>query len=323
MARKPRIHTPGAVYHVILRGNGRQDVFFDEKDRCRFYDILQNSCVRFRYRIHAFCLMTNHIHLAVQVGEIPLSRIMQNVSLRYTQWFNWRHKKSGHLFQGRYKAVMVDADSYLLELAAYIHLNPVRARVCVLPEKYRWSSHLAYLGKESLLWLETSSVLSQFSIMVGNARSKFARFVADRLAEGRRKEFHGEKNIDGRIFGGDCFVDDILAKTEMLPERKPDVNAVVSAVKKLYGMDDDRLKAKGQERTASEARSLAAWATLELTDGKLTELARQLGRDPSTLTCAVRRLEKRLEQDSQLADKIEQLRRELLSGCSSLLVPTP
>ncbi len=297
---------------MILRGNARQDVFSDDKDRYRFYDILQNSCERFRQRIHAFCLMTNHVHLAVQVGEIPLSRIMQNVSLRYTQWFNWRHKKSGHLFQGRYKAVMVDADAYLLELAAYIHLNPVRAHICDRPEKHRWSSHLAYLGKERLSWLETGSILSQFSMTISKARSKFAGFVGDRLAEGRREEFHGEKTIDSRIFGDDSFVDVALAKAESLPEQKPDVNAVVAAVKKLYKMGDDRLRAKGQERVASEARGLAAWATLELTNGKLTELARHVGRDPSTLTCAVRRLEKRLGQDSLLADKIERLRRELL-----------
>lgn len=311
MARKPRIHTPGAIYHVILRGNARQDIFADDKDRYRFYDILQKSCERFQNRIHAFCLMTNHIHLAVQVSEIPLSRIMQNVSLRYTQWFNWRHKKSGHVFQGRYKAIMVDADAYLLELAAYIHLNPVRARITDRPEKHRWSSHRAYLGKESLSWLNTDSILSQFSKNVREARVKFAGFVGERAADGRREEFHGEKNIDSRIFGDDSFIDVVLAKSETLQEHKPDVNAVVEAVKKLYGIGDERLRTQGQERAASEARSLAAWATLELSGGKLTELARQVGRDPSTLTCAVRRLEKRQERDSRLADKMERLRQDL------------
>lgn len=311
MARKPRIHTPGAIYHVILRGNARQDIFSDDKDRYRFYDILQKSCERFRNRIYAFCLMTNHVHLAVQISEIPLSRIMQNVSLRYTQWFNWRHKKSGHVFQGRYKAIMVDADAYLLELAAYIHLNPVRARITDLPENYRWSSYRTYLGKESLSWLDTDSILSQFSKKAREARLKFAGFVGERAADGRRKEFHGEKNTDSRIFGDDSFIDAVLAKSESLPEHKPDVNAVVEAVKKLCGIGDERLRTQRQERAASEARSLAAWATLELSGGKLTELARHVGRDPSTLTCAVRRLEKRLERDSKLADKMEWLRLNL------------
>ena len=149
MPRKPRIHAEGAVYHVILRGNARQEIFSDDRDRFRFYDILHKSYERFRYRIVAFCLMSNHIHLAVQVGEVPLSRIIQNVAQRYTQWFNWRHQKCGHLFQGRYKAIMVDADSYLSELAAYLHLNAVRARIVQRPEQYLWSSQRVYLGKET------------------------------------------------------------------------------------------------------------------------------------------------------------------------------
>jgi REP element-mobilizing transposase RayT len=109
MARKPRLHYPGAFYHVILRGNFRQDTFLVE---------------RYRYRIHAFCLMSNHVHLAIQVGVVPLSRIMQNFCFRYTRWLNQQQERVGHLFQGRYKAVLLDADSYLLELTRYIHLNP-------------------------------------------------------------------------------------------------------------------------------------------------------------------------------------------------------
>ena len=313
MARKPRIHAPGATYHVILRGNARQDIFSDDQDRYRFYEILQKAHERFRFRVHAFCLMTNHVHLEIQVGEFPLSRIMQNIALRYTQWFNWRHKKSGHVFQGRYKAVMVDADAYLLELAAYIHLNPVRAGMTDQPENHRWSSHRAYLGKENLSWLETGFILSQFSTDEKKARTQFARFVGGRVNEGRRDEFHGVKTQDSRIFGDDRFVDIVLAEAESLPERKPDVHAVVAAVKTIYGLSDELLRSRGRERKSCEARGLAAWATLEISSGKLTELAKLLGRDSSTLTCAVRRMEKRREKDSSLVDKMERLRREILN----------
>jgi putative transposase len=100
MARKPRIAYPGALYHVILRGNDGQTIFFDDKDRTRFYLLLQEGIERFGHRVHGFCLMTNHVHLAIQMGEIPLSRILQNLSFRYTRWVNWRQKRSGHLFQG-------------------------------------------------------------------------------------------------------------------------------------------------------------------------------------------------------------------------------
>ena len=107
MARKQRVHYPAALYHVIIRGNARQEIFFDDVDRSRFYLLIQEGLERYEHRIHAFCLMTNHIHLAIQVGDMPLSRIMQNISFRYTQWINWWYKRSGHLFQGRFKAVLV------------------------------------------------------------------------------------------------------------------------------------------------------------------------------------------------------------------------
>ena len=167
MARKPRVYYPGALYHVTLRGNAGQAIFFDNRDRTRFYLLLQEGIERFRHRIHAFCLMSNHVHLAIQVGDIPLSRIMQNLSFRYTRWINWRQNRSGHLFQGRYKAVLVDADAYLLELTRYIHLNPVRAGIVKEPEDSPWSSHRAYLGREVISWLTTDWVLSQFSKRVG------------------------------------------------------------------------------------------------------------------------------------------------------------
>jgi len=138
MPRKPRIHYPGALYHVMLRGNGGADVFLEDGDRYRFYLLLQEGVERFGFRIHAFCLMDYHIHLALQVGEISLSRIMQNLSFRYTQWINWRTKRKGHLFQGRYKAILIEEDEYLLQLVAYLHLNPVRAGMIDNPIDYRW-----------------------------------------------------------------------------------------------------------------------------------------------------------------------------------------
>jgi REP element-mobilizing transposase RayT len=110
MARKSRIHYPGAVYHAMLRGNAGDPIFFADRDRYRLYLILQYAVEKFGCRIHAACLMTNHIHLVMQVGEMPLSRIMQNVSLRYTKWVNSTQGRTGHVFQERYKALLIDAD---------------------------------------------------------------------------------------------------------------------------------------------------------------------------------------------------------------------
>ena len=141
MARTPRIHFPGAFYHVMLRGKGGADIFLDEQDHSRFYLLLQESVERFGSRVHAFCLMDNHVHLVLQVGTIPLSRMLQNLSFRHARWINWRRKTVGHVFQGRYQAILIDADNYLLQLVAYLHLNPLRAGMVKRPEDYPWSSH--------------------------------------------------------------------------------------------------------------------------------------------------------------------------------------
>jgi len=308
MARKPRIHYPGAVYHVILRGNARQDIFLDDKDRYRFYLFMQEGIERFGHRVFAFCLMTNHVHLALQVGEVSLSRIMQNLTFRYTRWVNWRLKRSGHLFQGRYKSVLVDEDTYLLELCAYIHLNPVRASMVEAPDSYPWSSHKAYLGNELIPWLNTDYILSQFSTTLSRARRQFVEFVAERSEDGHQEEFYGKGSMDNRVMGEDRFVENVLEKTESIPVRKPGIEEVLQEIKKLFDLQEEDIVASGQKRLQSEARSMAAWAVQELTDEPLTKLAVRLGRDPSSLSAAIRRLELRRKNEAACEEKVAKLR---------------
>jgi len=180
-------------------------VFLGNDDR--FYLLLQEGTIRFGYRIHAFCLMTNHLHLALQCGDTPLPRAMQNLSFRHTRWINWRNNRTSHLFQGRYKAVLVDSDGYLLELVRYIRMNPVRAGMAKMPDAYRWSSHHAYLGKEFLPWLTTDEVLSRFGTAESRARAGYASFLFDGLGEGHRPEFHGKGETDSRLLGDDHFLE--------------------------------------------------------------------------------------------------------------------
>ncbi len=311
MARKPRLHYPGALYHVILRGNGGQDIFFDAEDRCRFFLLVQEGIERYGHRVLAFCLMTNHIHLAVQVGNIPLSRIMQNLSFRYTRWINRRRGRTGHLFQGRYKAILVDADPHFLELIAYIHLNPVRAGITATPEDYPWSSHRAYLGADSVSWLCSDYALGQFSQDVNQSRRQFAEFVAERIPEGHREEFYGKGSMDPRVIGEDRFVEDVLGQADSLFGNKPSLDEVLEGVAKIYHLEGGEISAAGKRRRFSEARGLAAWAVLELTDATLTELAVRLGRDVSTLSTAGRRFEARRKQDLDVGEKVELLKKEL------------
>lgn len=311
MARKPRIHYPGALYHVILRGNAGQDIFFDEKDRCRFYLLLQEGLERYGHRVLAFCLMTNHVHIAIQVGDVPLSRIMQNLCFRYTRWVNWRQKRIGHLFQGRYKAILVDADSYLLELVSYLHLNPVRANQVDLPEDYPWSSHNAYLGKETISWLQAEPVLSLFSQNLVQARHQFSEFVSERRLDGHQCAFYGKGAADRRIMGEDNFVEKVLEQTENMPVQKPGIETVLDVIKQLYDLNDEYLQSPSQERKLCEARSFAAWAVHEMTDAPLTELAARVGRESSSLSASIRRLELRRRKDKAYAEKLADLKRTL------------
>lgn len=307
MARKPRIHIPGALYHVIIRGNARQDIFFDDADRYRFYLFMQEGTERYGHRIFAFCLMTNHIHLAIQVADVPLSRIMQNLSFRYTRWINSRLKRTGHLFQGRFKSVLVDADSYLLELIAYIHLNPVRAGMVTDSETYPWSSQRAYLNKESIAWLNTEYVLNMFSTNISDARTLFSQFVIDRKSDGHRDDFHGKGSLDSRIMGEDHFVESVHLQHEPDLLRKPTLDAIVTAVLNIYMLQENELVTSGRQRLYSEARGMLSWAVLEHSDATLTELSRRLNRDVSTLSVAGRRFDLNRYSDPKCGERFAQL----------------
>ena len=309
MARKPRIHLSGGFYHVILRGNAGQSVFPAAVDRYRFFLLLQEGTCRFGYRVHAFCFMTNHIHLVLQPGEIPLSRSMQNLSFRYTRWINWREKRTGHLFQGRYKAVLVDGDIYLQELVRYIHLNPVRADMVQSPEEYPWSSHRAYLGKEFFPWLTMDVVLEQFSKSSGKARTAYEAFVLDGLGEEQQPEFSGGGE-DSRLLGDDSFADKCLSwRGDMA--RHLTLQEIIDKVCNAYVIDEAGLKTSSQQRVASEARAVVGWLAREMGCATFTAVGKFVNRDVGSISSSVRRLSKRMQEEQELADRVRSVKRIL------------
>jgi REP element-mobilizing transposase RayT len=310
MGRKPRLHYPGALYHVILRGNAREKIFFANLDRNRFYLFLQQAVERYRFRVHAYCLMTNHIHLALQVSDIPLSRVLQSLVGRYTRWVNWRKNRVGHLFQGRYKAIMVDADTYLAELVRYIHLNPVRAKMVGVPEEYPWSSHRAYCGEETIPWLTTEFVLNSMSQSESDARHNFQEFVIDAIADGHRQEFHGGSEADSRLLGDDTFADKILDEAERRSRMKIPVERFLEEVCIHYSLESLQ-ELSGRNRKASEARGVAARLAMEAGICTLTELAVKMGRDVSTLSSAAERIRVREKRERQIAEQVAALSRQL------------
>ncbi len=141
MARKSRIEYERAFYHIISRGNQRRKVFKDEKDFQKYLTLLAFYKERYKYFLYAYVLMNNHVHLLIETRKNPLSKIIQGITQSYTMYFNRKYRTVGHLFQGRYKAILCDKEAYLFSLIKYIHLNPVRARIAKSAEEYRWSSY--------------------------------------------------------------------------------------------------------------------------------------------------------------------------------------
>lgn len=178
MTRPLRIEFPGALYHVTSRGNARAAIFADDIDRELFLETLGQVVERFNWRCHAYCLMDDHYHLMIETPDGNLAAGMRQLNGVYTQRFNRRHRRVGHVFQGRFKAILVDRDSYLLELCRYIVLNPVRARMVRRVDGYRWSSYRATAGSaEPPSFLSYEWVLSQFAQTEGVARRKYREFV--------------------------------------------------------------------------------------------------------------------------------------------------
>ncbi|HBB41596.1 MAG: transposase [Nitrospirae bacterium CG2_30_70_394] len=317
MARQPRLHLPGGVYHVMLRGNGGREIFSAEEDYRYLYGLLAEGVGRFGYRVHAFCCMSNHLHLAVQTGEETLSRGLQNVAFRYARRVNRREERIGHLFQGRYKAILVDRDSYLLELVRYIHLNPVRAGLVAEPEAYPWSGHRAYLGKDALPWLTTDWILGQFGGRLGVARRRYQEFVHQGVGEGHRDDFHGGGD-DTRLLGDDEFSKEALGAEYSPLAARVSLDDLVTVVCDEWGLPEGALAIAGQGRRVSDVRAAVGWLARELGCATLAEVGRRTNRTGSSVTSAVQRLSARVAQDRDLSERLERLRDRLSAKFATL-----
>lgn len=199
MSRPIRIEFPNALYHVTSRGDRREDIFEGDDDRLMFLSILEQVITQFNWICHAWCLMDNHYHLLIQTPDGNLSKGMRQLNGVYTQASNRRHRRTGHLFQGRFKAILADSDAYLLELTRYIVLNPVRAGVVKKPGDWSWSSYRASVGLVSVApWLEVDGLLAQFAKRRSLAQERYAQFVAEGI-----KTASPWSNLKGQVFLGD------------------------------------------------------------------------------------------------------------------------
>ena len=201
MSRPLRIEYSGAVYHVTSRGNARQDIYLDDEDRRRFLKTVQQVADRFNWLCHAYCLMPTHYHLLIETVDPTLSRGMRHLNGVYTQTFNRRHRRVGHVFQGRFKAILVERDAYLLELSRYVVLNPVRAKMVQAAENWPWSSYRVTAGlTESTGLVSTDCLLAGFGRDRLKARRGYRQFVASGRGLSPWEELKGQIYLGSESF---------------------------------------------------------------------------------------------------------------------------
>lgn len=286
MARKPRIELEGALYHVITRGNQKQRIFKATGDYTKYLEILTDYKDKYRYFLYAYALMNNHVHLLIETQQVPLSKLLQGIDQRYTMYFNWKYKTVGHLFQGRYKAILCDKDQYLLSLIKYIHLNPVRRELVKSPEEYPWSSHRFYSDKSDEAGLvDAVKVLRMFSEDMPSARREYRIYMGEGpiVSQGN---IYGV--IDQRILGDEGFV------AKVMPERKDNIrlkrrpreytlSELADGIQKVYGVKLKEMQENGKGVKISLGRKLFSLVASEH-GYKGKEMAEYIRKDPAMIT---------------------------------------
>ena len=337
MPRGPRLDAPGVLHHVMARGIERRKIFLEEADYRDFVDRLEKTLVEGGGICYAWSLMPNHFHLLIRTGSSTLMRVMQRLMTGYAVNFNFRHKRVGHLFQNRYKSIVVEEEPYLLELVRYIHLNPLRAKLVQGMEgldRYPWSGHAVLMGKRKMDSQDVDEVLGRFGDQAGRARGKYRIFVEEGIPQGRRPELQGGGLIrslggweeakkqqrrkerilsDTRVLGTGDFVSRVLQDSDRKEESKKslDFPVMFGKVSAALGIPVDKIKGSGKGGKLSDARALISFLAVEEYGIRGSEIARELGLSRSSVYRSVKR-------GKELVSKQPELKNALLDSQSSM-----
>jgi REP element-mobilizing transposase RayT len=323
MARPLRIEYPGAYYHVINRGNAGETIFKSNRDREKFLEYLATAAGRFAIVIHSYCLMPNHYHLLIETTEANLSAAIQWLNVSYATYFNRKRKRQGHLFQGRFKAILVEADGYLAQLSRYIHLNPVKAKMVEAPQDYPWSSYAFFVGeKETPEWL-TTSLLTQFSSQRKPAIQNYRAFVEETDAD--TLENPNKQSVAGCILGDTSFVlwiqETFLSDgrdAKEIPQLKKlrtliPPEKIVKTVAAATGSSPDAIVTKGRKR--NQFREIAIYLALQFCALPCVELGRYFGGiSGSAISLCGKRCAMKTEKDKALRGVIEKIRGQIVDS---------
>lgn len=319
MPRLGRLHIPGGCYHVMGRGLERRRVFDSESDKKDFLERLGSCLAESQSQCLAWSMMSNHYHLLIRVGSEPLSQLISPLLGGYAGAYNRRHRRSGYVFQNRYKSILCDADSYLLALVRYIHLNPYKAKlVKTLSEldRYRWTGHSGLLGRHEQSWQATDAVLSLFAVRLKTARQRYRHYIEqgmkancmDLSGGGLIRSYGGWQNVvqfrrdhelrlgDERILGDSDFVERALREDELQMERRTqlersgwDLETLIERVCQSFELEMERLKDKGRLNEVSMAKALICYWGVRQLGVKTSTLASRLGISQPAVSKSVKR----------------------------------
>jgi REP element-mobilizing transposase RayT len=323
MARPLRIEYSGAFYHVMNRGNAGEKIFAGKRDREKFLEYVEKAVERFSLVVHSYCLMDNHYHLLIETPESNLSSAVQWLNVSYAVYFNRKWQRRGHLFGGRFKAILIDADEYLKQLSRYIHLNPVRAKVTKRPGDYAWSSYNAFLAKDKAPeWLEVKWLLAQFGRKKKEAAHRYKDYV-EKIDAFNLKNPETDL-VEGAILGDTDFVswvkEQFLSSKEVnqdIPQLrrlkpKPSLNAIVAAVCNELGCEEEQIIEKGRHKNI--AREMAVYMARDLSGKSCKDLGGYFGGISSpAITLCCNQFGRRLENDMKLKRRTARIKKRLLN----------
>ena len=310
---KTTMYQSGFCYHIMLRGIGGQDIFRDDADRARFCLLVQYASEKHQLNIHAFCLMRNHVHFVIQPITSDLSAGIHALAFRYAQHFNKKYKRRGYLYQGRYKAVLVQSGSYLQRLVRYVHLNPVRAAIVKNPEDYNWSSYRSYTGAADYVWLNQGLVIDVFGRQSGDGAERLTNYTQMNNEEAYEEALEIRKSLRRGAYGDNEFLEKwrpllseekVQADLQSLGANEVTIEKIVEIVCNHLGTSIESIRSDKRTSQFVLARALMAQVTQKLSAGSMAALGRYISRDSTSLA----KLARKGKDDPQ----VQALKNELL-----------
>jgi len=322
MPRQARLDVPGALHHIMVRGIDKTKIFRDDEDKARFLERLGLTISEGKCTVYAWVLMDNHVHILFKSGKQGISVVMRKLLTWYAQYFNRKHRRTGHLFENRYKSILCDEENYLLALIRYIHLNPIRATIVTSLDqldRYPWSGHRTLIGKAKYSWMDVDYALSEFGATRRKAVNGYQRFMQEGLGQGQLPELTGgglvrskggwsqvlsarrsgrKEEFDERILGGGDFVNGILKEAEEKNTRQlklrrsgKTIDTIVEEECKKERISANELKGGSRRRKVSTLRATIAKRGLDELGLSMAEIARHVGVTTSSIAKMVERLE--------------------------------